>query len=63
VPRNVWLDVDVVRSGLSTKVLVNGNTIFDDVTQGELGAGDVGVVTHWSRGKFDDLNVEESVNG
>jgi hypothetical protein len=61
VPRNVWFDVEVVRSGDSTTVLVNGNTIFDDVTQGELGAGDVGVVTHWSQGRFDDLTVEEFV--
>ncbi|HEY7638798.1 MAG TPA: hypothetical protein VH814_03655 [Steroidobacteraceae bacterium] len=61
VPRNVWFDVEVVRSGLSTAVLLNGNTLFDDLTQGELGTGDVGVVTHWSRGRFDDLNVEEYV--
>jgi hypothetical protein len=61
VPRNAWFDVEVVRSGLSTTVLLNGNPLFDDVSQGELGAGDVGVVTHWSRGRFDDLTVEEFV--
>lgn len=61
VPRNVFFDVEVVRSGVSTTVLVNGSAIFDDVPQGELGAGDVGVVTHWSRGRFDDLTVEEFV--
>jgi hypothetical protein len=61
VPRNVWFDVEVIRSGDSTSVLVDGNAIFDDVTQGDLGAGDVGVVTHWARGRFDDLSVEEFV--
>lgn len=61
VPRNVFFNVEVVRSGVSTTVLLNGNPIFDDVSQGELGAGDVGVVTHWSRGRFDDLKVGEFV--
>lgn len=61
VPRNVWFDVEVVRSGLATTVLVNGSPIFNNVSQGELGAGDVGAITHWSRGRFDDLNVEEFV--
>lgn len=61
VPRNVFFNVEVVRSGVGTTVLLNGNPIFDNVAQGELGAGDVGVVTHWSRGRFDDLNVGEFV--
>ena len=61
VPRNVWFNVEVIRSGVNTTVLVNGSTLFDNVSQGELGAGDVGVVTHWSRGRFDDLNVEDFV--
>jgi hypothetical protein len=61
VPRNVWFDVEVIRSGLSTTVLVNGTPLFSEVMQGELGAGDIGVVTHWSRGRFDDLNVQEFV--
>jgi hypothetical protein len=61
VPSNVWFDVDVIRSGGSTTVLVNGATIFDDVAQAQLGAGDVGVATHWARGRFDDLSVEEFV--
>jgi hypothetical protein len=61
VPRNVWFDVEVVRSTLSTSVFVNGTRIFDSVSQGQLGAGDVGVITHWARGRFDDLTVEEFV--
>lgn len=61
VPRNAWFDVELVRSGVSTTVLLNGNPLFEDVSQGELGAGDVGVITHWSRGRFDDLTVEEFV--
>jgi hypothetical protein len=60
VPQNAWFDVQVVRSGLNTTVLVNGNPIFDNVTQGELlTSADVGVITHWSRGRFDDLVVED----
>jgi hypothetical protein len=61
VPRNVWFDVEIVRTGIETTVLVNGTTLFFAVNQGELGAGDAGVITHWSRGKFDELNVEEFV--
>jgi hypothetical protein len=61
IPRNVWFDVEIIRSGLTTTVLVNGTPLFSPTTQGELGAGDIGVVTHWARGRFDNLNVEEYV--
>jgi hypothetical protein len=61
VPRNTWFDVEVLRSGIDTTVLLNGSPLFTDVSQGELGKGDVGVVTHWSHGRFDDLRVEDFV--
>jgi hypothetical protein len=61
VPRNTWFDVEVLRSGINTTVLLNGSPLFTDVSQGELGKGDVGVVTHWSHGRFDDLRVEDFV--
>ena len=61
VPRNVWFDVELIRSGSNTTVLVNGTPLFSNRIQGELGSGDIGVVTHWSRGSFDDLSVEEFV--
>jgi hypothetical protein len=55
VPRNVWFDVELLRDGINTTVKVNGTTIFSNVLQGELTDGIFGVVTHWSRGRFDDL--------
>jgi hypothetical protein len=58
VPRNVWFDVEIVRRNITTTVKVNGTTIFDKVPQGELGHGEVGVVTHWSKARFDNLSIE-----
>jgi hypothetical protein len=59
VPRNVWFNVQILRRGTTTTVKVNGTTIFDNVQQGELGAGNVGVVTHWSKGRFDNVVVRD----
>jgi hypothetical protein len=59
VPRNAWFDVEVLRNGTSTSVKVNGVTLFDKVPQAELGHGDVGVIAHWSKARFDDLEVRE----
>jgi hypothetical protein len=59
VPRNVWFDVEVLRNGTSTTVKVNGVTLFDKVPQAELGHGDVGVIAHWAKARFDDLEVRE----
>jgi hypothetical protein len=61
VPRNVWFDVELLRDGINTTVKVNGTTIFSNVLQGELTDGIVGVVTHWSRGRFDDLTTSAYV--
>jgi hypothetical protein len=70
VPRDVWFNVEVLRQsegdffdpGLTfqTTVRVNGVTIFDRVPQSELPYGDVGVVTHWSKGRFDNLSVTDA---
>jgi hypothetical protein len=60
VPRNVFFDVEVLRQGVNTTVKVNGATVFDRVPQGELPAGDVGVVSHWSRARFDNLTVTDA---
>ena len=74
VPRNVWFNVEVLRQSqerlsfgfgvallsFDTTVKVNGVTIFDRVPQGELSYGDVGVVTHWARGRFDNLSVTDA---
>lgn len=59
VPRNAWFDVEVLRSGTSTSVKVNGEMLFHNVPQAELGHGDVGVIAHWSKARFDDLEVRE----
>jgi hypothetical protein len=59
VPRNVWFDVAVLRRGTTTTVKVNGTTLFNNVQQGELGSGNVGVVTHWSKGQFDNVVVRD----
>jgi hypothetical protein len=60
LPRKTWFDVEVVRRGFSTSVKVNGTTVIGSVTQAQLGPGRVGVITHWSKGRFDDLSVEAS---
>ena len=60
LPRNTWFDVEVMRRGISTSVKVNGTAVISNVTQGQLGPGRVGVITHWSKGRFDDLSVVAS---
>ncbi|HEV8331702.1 MAG TPA: family 16 glycoside hydrolase [Steroidobacteraceae bacterium] len=59
VPRNTWFDVEVLRKGTTTTVKVNGTTIFDHVPQSKLGTGKIGVVTHWSKGQFDNVIVRD----
>jgi hypothetical protein len=60
LPRSTWFDVEVIRRGFSTSVKVNGTTVIGNVTQAQLGPGRVGVITHWSKGRFDDLSVVAS---
>jgi hypothetical protein len=57
VPRNVWFNLEVIRNGINTTVKVNGSTRIQNVPQGELPGGLAGAVTHWSKGRFDDLSV------
>jgi hypothetical protein len=57
VPRNVWFNLEVIRKGINTTVKVNGSTRIQNVPQGELPVGSAGAVTHWSKGRFDDLSV------
>jgi hypothetical protein len=61
VPRNTWFDVQLFRSGIFTTFMVNGVTIARDVPQGELHGGRIGVITHWSPGRFDDLSLQPYV--
>jgi hypothetical protein len=57
VPRNVWFNLEVIRNGINTTVKVNGITRIRNVPQGELPGGAAGAVTHWSKGRFDDLSA------
>jgi hypothetical protein len=60
VPRNTWFDVELLRQGTNTTVKVNGATIFDKVPQTPPSwKGDVGVISHWSKAKFDDLTITD----
>jgi hypothetical protein len=59
VPRNVWFDVEIARDDVNTTVKVNGTPVFVRVPQGELPFGDVGVVSHWSKARFDNLTVAD----
>jgi hypothetical protein len=58
VPPNTWFDVQLIRSGIFTTIKVNGVTIAHDVPQADLPTGRLGVVAHWSPGRFDNLSVE-----
>jgi len=58
VPSNTWFNVQLVRSGIYTTFKVNGVVVARDVPQGELHGGLIGVVTHWSPGRFDDLSLK-----
>jgi hypothetical protein len=59
IPRNTWFDVQVIRDGMRTTVKVNGVTLVEGEFQGELRGGDIGVITHWSKGRFDDVSLTE----
>jgi hypothetical protein len=59
VPRNTWFDVELLRQGTTTTVKVNGVTVFDRVPQGQQSKGDVGVVAHWAKARFDNLTIAD----
>jgi hypothetical protein len=59
VPRNVAFDVEVIRKGTTATVTVNGHPTFQNVQVGQLGFGALGVVSHWAKGRFDNLATKE----
>jgi len=61
IPRNTWFDVQVIRSGIFTTIKVNGTTVLENEPQGELRGGDLGAITHWTKGHFDDVTLREHV--
>jgi hypothetical protein len=54
---NTWFDVELVRSSNNSTVKVNGVPIFQKWTTGQFGPGRVGVISHWARGRFDNLSL------
>jgi hypothetical protein len=61
IPRNTWFDVQVIRTGIFTDVRVNGATFLQQVRQGELRGGSIGAITHWTRGRFDNVSLRSRV--
>lgn len=59
VPRNVAFDVEIIRKGTTATVTVNGKPTFQNVQVGQLGGGMLGVVSHWAKGRFDNLATKE----
>jgi hypothetical protein len=59
VPAQKWFSVEIRRVGVLTDVKVNGSTVLAQVPQGQMHGGRVGLVTHWTRGGFDDLSWQE----
>jgi hypothetical protein len=62
---NVWFNVELARRGPNATVKVNNQTVFANVPAAELDnsikRGRVGVIAHWSPGRFDDLQFEDFV--
>jgi hypothetical protein len=60
---NVWFNVELVRRGPFATVKVNDQTVFQNVPAAQLdnslNSGRVGLISHWSPGRFDDLRIEE----
>lgn len=62
VPPNQWFTVALVRYGAFTTVKVNEAVIIGDFYQAQLGSGEIGVVTHFSRASFDNVSVTERID-
>jgi hypothetical protein len=60
VPRNVWFDAEIIRKGTTATVTVNGRPVIQNAQAGHLGTGELGVVSHWAKGRFDDLSVKHA---
>ncbi len=62
IPRNTWFNVQVIRSGIFTDVKLNGVTVVSQLPQGELRGGGFDVITHWAKGRFDNVSLESRVS-
>jgi hypothetical protein len=56
---HVWFNVQLVQRDLRTTVRVNGVTVFNNVSQPDLGAHWLELVTHWADAEFDDLSIRQ----
>jgi hypothetical protein len=61
LPRETWFEVQVIRSGISTNIKVNGVTRVLQLPQGELRGGTVGATTRYAKGHFDNLSLQPRV--
>jgi hypothetical protein len=59
VPRNTWFNVQVVGDDGLIGIQVNGATLIRNLPQRELQGGSIGVITHWARGRFDNVSLIE----
>jgi hypothetical protein len=57
--QNKWVKVEVTRAGTATTVRINDVTVFSNLSQPELGAGQVGLFSEWNPATFDDVTVTQ----
>lgn len=62
IPGKAFFTVELSRNGAGTTIKVNGATVVDLVFQGDMGSG-IGVVSHWTKGHFDDVKVIDTLEG
>jgi hypothetical protein len=58
---NVWFNVELIRRGPNATVKVNNRIVFENVVTAQLDAisGGLGVISHWSPARFDDLRLQD----
>jgi hypothetical protein len=57
LPRNTFFDVEIHRAGIWGRVKVNGTEVFPSLFLGALNGGSVGVITHFAKGRFDNVTL------
>ena len=50
----------IAPNGLCTTARVNGVKLFDRVLQAQLPTSSVGLVTHWTKARFDDVSLSRA---
>lgn len=65
VPPHQWFTVSLVRVGQTATVRVNDVAVIENgfpVFTDQLGAGAIGVVSHWSQAHFDNISIQERID-